>query len=69
MQTPPLYRLEQPELAPLRNLVLTPLSSQEAAAVEQDITVAEQDATAVKQDVNAVEAPAESLLPVSAVDW
>ena len=75
--------MEQPELAPLRNLAPTPLSSQEAAAVEQDATVAEQDATAVeqdvtaaeqdvnavKQDINAIEIPAESLLPILAVDW
>jgi hypothetical protein len=74
----------------LRNLAPTPLSSQEAAAVEQDATAAEQDATAaeqdataaeqdataaeqdanaVEQDANAAEAPAESPLPVSAVDW
>ena len=61
--------MEQPEPALLRNLAPTPLSSQEAAAVEQDTTVAEQDATAAKQDVNAIEAPVESPLPVSAVDW
>ena len=61
--------MEQPELTPLRNLVSTPLSSQEAAAVEQDATVAEQDATAAEQDANAAEAPAKSPLPVSAVDW
>ena len=67
----------------MRNLAPTPLSSQEAAAVEQDATAAEQDATAaeqdataaeqdanaVEQDANAAEAPAESPLPVSAVDW
>ena len=44
-QTPPLYRLEQLEPALLQNLAPTPLSSQEAAAVEQDATVAKQDAT------------------------
>ena len=62
MQTPPLYRLEQPEPALLRNLAPTPLSLQEVAAVEQDVN-------AVEQDVNAIEVPAESLLPVLAVDW
>ena len=74
-QTPPLYRLEQPEPALLRNLAPTPLSSQEAAAVEQDATVAEQDITAAKQDItaveqdiNAIEAPAKSQLPILAVD-
>ena len=61
--------MEQPEPASLRNLAPTPLSSQEAAAVEQDVTVAEQDATAAEQDVNATEAPVELPLPVSAVDW
>ena len=55
MQTPPLYRLEQPELALLRNLVPTPLSSQDATAAEQDATAAEQDVTAAEQDANAVE--------------
>ena len=68
-QTPPLYRLEQPEPAPLQNLAPTPLSSQEAAAVEQDATATKQDATAAKQDANAADAPAESPLPVSAVNW
>ena len=53
----------------LQNLAPTPLSSQEAAAVEQDTTVAEQDATAAEQDANAAKAPVESPLPVSAVDW
>ena len=52
----------------LQNLAPTPLSSQEAAAVEQDATVAEQDATAAKQDANAAEAPAELPLPISAVN-
>ena len=75
--------MEQPEPAPLRNLVPTPLSSQEAAAIKQDATVAKQDvtdaeqdttvakqnATAAKQDANATEAPVESPLPISAVDW
>ena len=55
MQTPPLYRLEQLEPAPLRNLVPTPLSLQEAAAVEQDATATEQDATAAEQDTTAAE--------------
>ena len=54
MQTPPLYRLEQPEPALLQNLVPTLLSSQEAAAVEQDVTVAEQDVTVTEQDVTAI---------------
>jgi hypothetical protein len=49
--------------------VPTPLSSQEAAAVQQDATIVEQDATAAEQDTNTTEAPAESALPVSAVDW
>ena len=89
--------MEQPGPALLRNLVPTLLSSQEAAAVkqnvtvieqdatateqdvtvveqdataiEQDATIAEQDATAIEQDANAIEVPAESLLPISAVDW
>ena len=54
--------MEQPEPAPLRNLAPTLPSSQEAAAAEQDATTTEQDATAI-------EAPTESPLPVSAVDW
>lgn len=54
--------MEQPEPAPLRNLAPTLPSSQQAAAAEQEATTTEQDTTAI-------EAPAESPLPVSAVDW
>ena len=75
--------MEQPEPALLQNLVPTPLSLQEAAAIEQDatvikqditnikqdITITKQDTTAIKQDINATKAPTESPLPVSAVDW
>ena len=49
------YRLEQPEPALLQNLVLTPLSLQEAAAVEQDATAIEQDITTAEQDITAAE--------------
>ena len=45
------------------------VAEQDATNVEQDTTVTEQDATAVEQDANAAKAPAESPLPVSAVDW
>ena len=45
--------MEQLKPALLQNLAPTPLSSQEAAAIEQDTTTAEQDATAAKQDATA----------------
>ena len=48
LQTPPLYKLEQPEPAPLQNLAPISLSLQEAAAVEQDATATKQDTTATK---------------------
>ena len=60
----------------MRNLAPIPLSSQDVTAaeqnvitIEQDATATEQDTTATEQDANATKAPAESPLPVSAVDW
>ena len=48
-------QLEQLKPALLRNLVLTLLSLQKAAAVEQEATIAEQDVTVVKQNINTIE--------------